>query len=145
MGGSLRFNSGWVGHGDLVDVKSISLKNRSQDDNASETPSSDMNPMGPDSSDESDMDPMGPDSPSPDVEDLQEGEGARTEPPEPPPDRPPCDLEDGAVAWDENYILCHCGRGQRATIERNEADHRWCKLCVEEIDNKENIGANATV
>ena len=56
MGGSLRFNSGWVGHGDLVDVKSISLKNRSQDDNASETPSSDMNPMGPDSSDESDMD-----------------------------------------------------------------------------------------
>ena len=70
------------------------------------------------------------------AEDLQRGEGDRSEPPEPPPDRAPCDLEDEAAAGDENYIICHCGRGLRATIERNEADHRWCKLCVEEIDHK---------
>ena len=42
---------GWVGHGDLTDVKSLETK-RSQDADASEVPSTDMDPMGPDSSDE---------------------------------------------------------------------------------------------
>ena len=27
-------------------------------------------------------------------------------------------------------------QAMRATIERNEADHRWCKPCVEEIDHR---------